>query len=101
MSFGLSLMRRPGVRKERGTHVGASRRMPSPASTAWRTRARSALDFVLLLATCLAIDRELPPTKNRVVRRRRLVKVPRGAVIPRRPGAIEEEGRGAVRYMHS
>src|SRR5438445_4934863 len=30
-------MRRPGMRKERGTQVGARRNKPSPASSAWRT----------------------------------------------------------------
>src|SRR5205085_12391128 len=39
MSFGCSLIRRPGMRKERGTQVGASRRMPWPASRAERTAA--------------------------------------------------------------
>src|SRR5262249_57316925 len=34
---GPSWMRRPGIRKERGPHVGASGRMPSPASRARRT----------------------------------------------------------------
>src|SRR5207249_808196 len=34
---------RPGIRKERGTHVGASRNSPSFASRAWRTCAAVAL----------------------------------------------------------
>src|SRR5262245_17671408 len=38
-SCGASLMRRPGMRNERGTHVGANLRMPCPASSACRTMA--------------------------------------------------------------
>src|SRR5580704_9190026 len=39
MSCGASLIRRPGIRKERGTHVGAKRRIPPLASMAPRTAA--------------------------------------------------------------
>jgi hypothetical protein len=31
-------MRRPGIKKDRGTHVGASRKMPAPASKARRIK---------------------------------------------------------------
>src|SRR5947209_4673949 len=41
-SCGASLMRRPGIRNERGTQVGASRSRPSPASRACRTWAAPA-----------------------------------------------------------
>ena len=40
-------MRRPGIRNERGTQVGASRRMPEPASMASRTRWVSVFEVVL------------------------------------------------------
>src|SRR5262249_48186035 len=39
MSSGWSLIRRPGIRNDRGTQVGARRSKPRPASRAERTRA--------------------------------------------------------------
>src|SRR5262249_35204040 len=40
-SCGASLMRRPGIRNERGTQVGARRKMPCPASRVCRTSVAS------------------------------------------------------------
>src|SRR5207244_4189806 len=45
MSLGCNLIRRPGIRNERGTQVGAKRRIPSQRSTAWRTAELVGLDM--------------------------------------------------------
>src|SRR5438105_1197075 len=47
MSCGASLIRRPGIRNERGTQVGASRKMPLLLSRAPRTAAGVAVAVVI------------------------------------------------------
>ena len=48
-------MRLPGMRKERGTQVGARRKSPSLASKTSDTRAAAAVPFAFFLAICRII----------------------------------------------
>src|SRR5215831_7027833 len=65
-------MRRPGIRKDRGTQVGARRSRPSPASSAWRTKlsgfgapaAAAGARFFLVTTVFFAMLRGLPGNRQ-------------------------------------